>query len=77
MSQRINRSQHGTEKGNSQYDGAQSQRENPSPFNQNDQQNNEEGGDDKQNPIVALEPEVNYRGGTNFMGSQKQSMMGT
>ena len=70
MSQRINRSQHNSDKANSQFE--QSQRGDNQPNNEGQQQQND--GDEKESPIVALEPEDNYRNnGTNFMGTNKVS----
>ncbi|CDW72467.1 UNKNOWN [Stylonychia lemnae] len=71
MSQRINRSQHNSDKANSQYE--QSQRpENQNATNDPQYQQQNDGGDDKESPIVALEPEDNYRqNGSNFMGTKK------
>jgi len=61
MQQRINRSQRSSEKGRSQHDGQSTL--GPQSPGGNKSIEMEEGGDviDKDNPIVALEPEDNLR----------------
>jgi len=77
MSQQISRSQHSQQEAKgSNPEGASSKGQSPDGPPKSDN-NFEDGNQDQDNPVVALEPEENMKQGSAFLGSKRGSLLAT